>query len=156
MSARLAKPAAALAVVFALGACAAPPPAEAINVAKPICTLAGLVSGIAGKVCSVASHASGALKAGKKLLGGHLGGALEALAGGGTAAKALTAGAVIASLVAWVTGGAKAVLHETASVISTTTRPQLQSTWFSSTYWRMSAISALLTLPFLFAAAVQA
>ncbi len=156
MSGRLAKPAAALAIVFALGACATPPPAEAINVAKPICTLTGLVSGIAGKVCSVASHASGALKAGKKLLGGHLGGALKALTGGGTAARALTAGAVIASLVAWVAGGAKAVLHETASVISTTTRPQLQSTWFSSTYWRMSAISALLTLPFLFAAAVQA
>ncbi len=156
MSARVATPAAVLAVVFTLAAWAAPPPAEAINVAKPICTLAGLVSGIAGKVCSVASHASGALKAGKKLLGGHLGGALKALAGGGTAAKALTAGAVIASLVVWVTGGAKAVLRETASVISTTTRPQLQSTWFSSTYWRMSAISALLTLPFLFAAAVQA
>ena len=153
---RLAKPAAVLAVAITFGACAAPPPAQAVNVAKPICTLAGLVSGIAGKVCSAASHAGSALKAGKKLLGGHLGGAIESLTGGGTAAKALTAGAVVASLVAWVAGGAKVVLNETASVISTTTRPQLQSTWFSSTYWRMAAISALLTLPFLFAAAVQA
>ena len=41
-------------------------------------------------------------------------------------------------------------------MISSTTRPQLQSTWFSSFYWRMAAISALLTLPFLFAAAIQA
>jgi hypothetical protein len=48
------------------------------------------------------------------------------------------------------------VLHETAGVISATSRPQLQSTWFSSSYWRMAAISALLTLPFLFAAAIQA
>jgi hypothetical protein len=157
MTARLATLVTVLALVVTLALCAAPPPAQAVNVVKPICTLAGLVSGIVGKACTVASHAGGALKAGKKLLGGHLGGALEALTGGGgAAAKALTAGAVVASLVAWVAGGAKVVLNETASVISTTTRPQLQSTWFSSTYWRMAAISALLTLPFLFAAAVQA
>ena len=157
MTARLATLVTVLALAVTLAFCAAPPPAQAVNVVKPICTLAGLVSGIVGKACTVASHAGGALKAGKKLLGGHLGGALEALTGGGgTAAKALTAGAVVASLVAWVAGGAKVVLNETASVISTTTRPQLQSTWFSSTYWRMAAISALLTLPFLFAAAVQA
>ena len=157
MTARLATLVTVLALAVTLAFCAAPPPAQAVNVVKPICTLAGLVSGIVGKACTVASHAGGALKAGKKLLGGHLGGALEALTGGGgAAAKALTAGAVVASLVAWVAGGAKVVLNETASVISTTTRPQLQSTWFSSTYWRMAAISALLTLPFLFAAAVQA
>ena len=156
MTARLATLVTVLALAITLAFCAAPPPAQAVNVVKPICTLAGLVSGIVGKACTVASHAGGALKAGKKLLGGHLGGAVEALTGGGTAAKALTAGVVVASLVAWVTGGAKVVLNETASVISTTTRPQLQSTWFSSTYWRMAAISALLTLPFLFAAAVQA
>jgi hypothetical protein len=156
MTRRVTTPVAALAIAFTFAFCAAPPPARALNVAKPICTLAGLVSGIAGKVCSAASHAGSALKAGKKLLGGHLGGAIETLSGGGTAAKALTAGVVVASLVAWVAGGAKVVLNETASVISTTTRPQLQSTWFSSTYWRMAAISALLTLPFLFAAAVQA
>ncbi len=156
MIGRVAKPVALLAVLFAAGIWAAPPPADALNVAKPICTLAGLVSGVAGKVCSAASHASNALKAGKKLLGGHVGGALKALTGASTAVKALTAGAVLASLVAWVTGGAKLLLHETAKVISSTTRPQLQSTWFSSTYWRMTAISALLTLPFLFAAAIQA
>ncbi len=156
MIGRLGKPVALLAVLFTAGAWAAPPPADALNVAKPICTLAGLVSGVAGKVCSAASHAGNALKAGKKLLGGHVGGALKALTGAGTAAKALTAGAVLASLVVWVAGGARLLLDATAKVISTTTRPQLQSTWFSSTYWRMAAISALLTLPFLFAAAIQA
>jgi hypothetical protein len=156
MIGRVGKPVALLAVLFTAGAWAVPPPADAFNVAKPICTLAGLVSGVAGKVCSAASHAGSVLKAGKKLLGGHVGGALKALTGAGTAAKTLTATAALASLVVWVVGGAKLMLHLTAKVISTTTRPQLQSTWFSSTYWRMAAISALLTLPFLFAAAIQA
>ncbi len=156
MNARLGTLAAVLALTVAVTTLAAPPPAKAVNVAKPICTLAGLVSGIAGKVCSAASHAGSVLKAGKKLLGGHLGGALQALSGASTAAKALTAGAVLASIVVWVSGGAKFVLQETAKVISTTTRPQLQSTWFSASYWRMAGISALLTLPFLFAASIQA
>ena len=52
--------------------------------------------------------------------------------------------------------GAQSVLNETASAVSTTTSPQLRASWFSSTYWRMAAIAAVLTLPFLFAAAVQA
>ena len=41
-------------------------------------------------------------------------------------------------------------------MIGTATAPNLQSTWFSSTYWRVAALAAMLTLPFLFAAAVQA
>jgi hypothetical protein len=41
-------------------------------------------------------------------------------------------------------------------VLSDTSSPQLTSTWFSSTYWRVAGISVLLTLPFLFAAAVHA
>ncbi len=55
-----------------------------------------------------------------------------------------------------VLGGAQAVLNDTAAALGATTTPQLRSTWFSSTYWRMAAIAAVLTLPFLFAAAVQA
>jgi hypothetical protein len=55
-----------------------------------------------------------------------------------------------------VLGGASFALHETAAVLGHTTSPQLTSTWFSAAYWRMAAIAALLTLPFLFAAAVQA
>ena len=56
----------------------------------------------------------------------------------------------------WVAGGAHAGLGLVAGVVGRTTRPQLRSTWFSATYWRVAAISALLTLPFLFAAAAQA
>jgi hypothetical protein len=62
----------------------------------------------------------------------------------------------LAALVGWVSGGAKAALNATAKIISKTTRPQLRTTWFSSTYWRMAGIAAILTLPFLFAAAIQA
>jgi hypothetical protein len=57
---------------------------------------------------------------------------------------------------AWVLGGARFALHETAKVLSETTTPQLGTSWFSATYWRVAGIAALLTLPFLFAAAVQA
>ena len=103
------------------------------------------------------------LSAGKKLLGGHVGGALKALSGGaeqrgdsrwrqgrvrGRAGRRSAAGSA---------GGAHAALQLVAGRGRTApTRPQLRSTWFSATYWRVAAIAALLTLPFLFAAAVQA
>jgi hypothetical protein len=154
---RLLAPVTALVLAGALAAsCASPPAAQAFNPVKPICSLAGLVSTLAGKVCSASSHLGRALKAGKKLLGGHLGGALKSLSGAGGAAKALTYGAALAAVGAWVLDGAKLVLHDTAAVIGSTTRPQLESTWFSASYWRMAGVSALLTLPFLFAAAIQA
>jgi hypothetical protein len=147
-----------LLLAMALTRCAGPPPAAALSPVKPICSLAGLVSALAGKVCSAAAHPGQLLGAGKQLLGGHVGGALESLAGDGAApvAKGVAAAAGIAAIGAWVTGGARVALHETAAMIATTTQPQLQSTWFSSAYWRMAAISALLTLPFLFAATIQA
>ncbi len=75
--------------------------------------------------------------------------------GGGGQATASTA-LGLAAIGAWVIGGAKFALDETAKVLSQTTTPQLRSTWFSSAYWRMTAIAAVLTLPFLFAAAIQA
>jgi hypothetical protein len=154
---RLLAPVTALILAGALAAgWASPPAAQAFNPAKPICSLAGLVSSLAGKICSAGSHLGRALKAGKKLLGGHVGGALKALSGASTAAKALSIGAMLAGAGVWVLGGAKLVLHETAGVINSTTRPQLESTWFSASYWRMAGVSALLTLPFLFAAAIQA
>jgi hypothetical protein len=145
-----------LILVVTLAVWASAPPAQALDATKPICTLAGLVSGLAGKLCSAAGHAGRVLKAGQKLLGGHLGGAAETLSGARTATKAITATAALSAIAYWVVGGARLVLHETAAIISATTRPQLESTWFSSSYWRMAGISALLTLPFLFAAAIQA
>ena len=133
-----------VALVAALGvvalAVAAPSSASAFNPIKPLCSAGSLFSGAIGKACSVAGA----------LLGGGGGGGVSAVASKASTALALAAVGV------WVTGGAKFALRETAHVLGRTTTPQLDSVWFSSTYWRVAGISALLTLPFLFAAAVQA
>ncbi len=110
MIARLAKPLALLTVLAALGCCAAPQPAAAINPVKPICTVIGLFSGLVGKLCTAAQHGKQLLAAGKKLLGGHLGGALKALSGS-SAGKAVTTAAELAAIGAWVVGGAKFALQ---------------------------------------------
>jgi hypothetical protein len=158
MTRRLIAPIAVLAVVLTCASWADPPPSAALNILKPVCSLAGDASTLAGKLCSAGSHAGRLLSAGKKLLTGHVSGALESLAGDGasTAAKSVGAVATLAAFSAAVIAGAKFAMHETASLISSTTRPELQSTWFSAAYWRVAGISALLTLPFLFAAAIQA
>jgi hypothetical protein len=109
-----------------------PPTARAFNPVKPICTVAGLFNGVAQKACSVVSQVAGGAAS--------------------TATTALT----VAAVVTWAVGGAKFLLHETSNVLAKTTAPQLTSTWFSSTYWRVAGIAAVLTLPFLFAAAIQA
>ena len=111
---------------------ASPPAARAFNPIKPICTVAGLLNGIAQKACSVVGQVSGGAAS--------------------TATTALT----VAAVVTWAVGGARFLLHETSTVLAKTTAPQLTTTWFSSTYWRVAAIAAVLTLPFLFAAAIQA
>jgi len=136
----------------------APPPAAAASPGGILCGLTGLVSGVLGKVCDVATHAGKVVGAGQKLLGGHIGGAIGTLLGSSapTVAKAATATVALAAIATAVMGGARTLLQETAKVVGATTRPDLTSTWFSSAYWRMAAISALLTLPFLFAAAVHA
>jgi hypothetical protein len=101
------------------------------------------------------------LNAGKQLVNGNLPGAAGSLAGGAVggavgAASSATTAIALASINTWVVGGAQAVLNDTGAALGATTSPRLQSTWFSSTYWRMAAIATVLTLPFLFAAAVQA
>jgi len=139
-----------------------PAPALAVNPIKPVCNVAGLVSGLVGKACKVAQNAPRVLKADKQFSHGHIGKAVKTFvgAGGGSAASSVASKATIAlGLVAiggWVLGGARSALHETAKVLSQTTTPQLRSTWFSSVYWRMAGVAAMLTLPFLFAAAIQA
>lgn len=124
----------------------APTPAvrRAVNIPAPVCTVAGWFSGLAGTLCSVARKGGELLGAGGKLAGGA-----------GTAAKAISVAAVPTGLTVWVTGAAHAVLTATAAVIGGSTRPQLESSWFSASYWRMAAIGMLLTVPFLFAACVQ-
>jgi hypothetical protein len=140
----------------AMGALASP--ALALNPIKPVCSAASLVSGLIGKACSAVQHGDRLLSAGKNLVTGHFGGAVKSLVGesnSSIASKATTALA-LAAMAAWVVGGASYVLHETSAVLNRTTDPQLTTTWFSGTYWRVAGIAAILTLPFLFAAAIQA
>jgi type IV secretion system protein TrbL len=144
----------ALVVVGALWA--APPPASA-SATGVVCSLTGLVSGVLGKICTVATHAGKVVSAGQKLAGGHVGGAIGALTGAGSSVKrAATTAVGLAAIATAVIVGARFALKATAKVIAATTSPNLRSTWFSAFYWRMAAVSALLTLPFLFAAAIQA
>jgi hypothetical protein len=75
------------------------------------------------------------------------------VAGGATNAF----GGVALTLVGgWVASGAESALKETAKVIGASTKPDVTSSWFSASYWKIAAIAALLTLPFLCAAAVHA
>jgi hypothetical protein len=149
----------ALLVVGASCALAAhPSQAEAFNPLKPVCTVASLASGLLGKTCDFLQNAGHLYSAGKKLLGGHVGSALKTVLGEGAsvAGSHATTALGLAAIGAWALGGAKFVLHETAKVLGKDTTPRLGTTWFSATYWRVAGIAALLTLPFLFAAAVQA
>ncbi|HWE08026.1 MAG TPA: hypothetical protein VG325_01650 [Solirubrobacteraceae bacterium] len=143
-----------LTIVAAIWMAVSAPPAHAFSPSGAICSLTGLVSTWASKACDVASHPGRVIGAGKQLLGGHLGGALDALTGAAGKTAAATVG--LAAIATAAVGGARYLLQATAKVIGATTRPNLTSTWFSAAYWRMAAVSALLTLPFLFAAAVQA
>ena len=101
---------------------------------------------------------AGLISAGKKLASGHLGSAVKTVlgSGGSSIGSKATFALGLAAVVTWVLGGARYALQATAEVIARTTSPRLQSTWFSATYWRVAGIAAVLTLPFLFAAAIQA
>jgi hypothetical protein len=142
-----------IAVIATLALSAAPATASA-SVAGTVCSLAGWLSGVAGKICTVASNPGRVLDAGKKLAGGHVGGAIGALAG--SASKTVARAAGLTALVAGVVGGAQYALKRTITAIGSSTNPDLGAVWFSSSYWRMAAVAALLTVPFLFAAAIQA
>ncbi|HTP21876.1 MAG TPA: hypothetical protein VMJ65_19875 [Solirubrobacteraceae bacterium] len=133
------------------------PSAAAISPDNPVCGAAGALSGVAATECGGLSNGGRLLQAGKQLITGNAGGAVNTAVGGAAQAVASTASTAlgVAAIGAWVLGGS-VVLNEAAAAIGHTTAPQLHTTWFSSTYWRMAAIAAVLTLPFLFAAAVQA
>lgn len=134
-----------------------PAPAGA-SIGDAVCGAAGLFSGIAGKACKVLEHGKQIVSAGRQLATGHVGRAVKTALGGGSSGSSGTASTAVglAAIGTWVFGGARFALHETAKVLSETTSPQLTTTWFSSAYWRVAGIAAVLTLPFLFAAAVQA
>jgi hypothetical protein len=143
-------------VVLVSGAGAAP--AAAFNPIKAFCGVAGMASGLLGKACNVAQNPGRILSAGKQILGGHIGGAVKTILGQGSGAvgSGVKAALSLAAIGAWVLGGAKLALHETAKALSMSTSPDLKTSWFSATYWRVAGIASLLTLPFLFAAMIQA
>jgi uncharacterized membrane protein YgcG len=150
---------AALGVLTVASSCApAPARAAAISPDNPVCGAAGVLSGPAATGCEGISNTGRLLTAGKQLITGNVGGAVNTAVGGAAQAVASTASTALglAAIETWVLGGAEVVLNEAAGALSETTSPQLGTTWFSSTYWRMAAIATVLTLPFLFAAAVQA
>ncbi len=126
-----------------------------LNLSRAICGATNPAIGIA---CGgLAANGGALINGGRQLITGNVGGAASTVLGAGAGTLA-TAGATVglAAISASVVGAAGAVLHETAAALGSTTSPQLQSTWFSGTYWRMAAIATMLTLPFLFAATVQA
>jgi len=92
------------------------------------------------------------------ILGGTLGGVPSPGAVGGliSGAAGTASNLVLQGISSWVLGGTKGALEQVAGAIGATTAPNLEGTWFSSTYWRVAALAAMLTIPFLCAAAVQA
>ncbi len=104
----------------------------------------------------LALPSSQAASASSDSLPGTLAGAAGSLLNPVTAGTGVLAGLGLEAIDSSVLSAAAAALSAAARAINETTSPQLQSTWFSSTYWRVAALGALLTLPFLFAAAAQA
>ncbi len=124
---------------------------------KLVCGVAGVINRVAGQVCNVARNSGKIIGAGRKLAGGHVGSAIGTILGGGSSVSSTATTALgLAAIGVWVVGGARFALHQTAKVLGATTAPHLTATWFSSAYWRVAGIAALLTLPLLFAAGVQA
>ena len=139
-------------VVIALAAAAAvvtaPTSPARASVLSPVCPVLKHVPLAPG--CSEASHT---LTAGRALAAGNVGGALSGVLGGalgGVASLGLDA------IAGWAADSARYALHETAVLIDATSTPRLAAPWFAHVYWRLAGISVLLTLPCLFAAAVQA
>ncbi len=137
---------------------ALPAPVSEFSVPNAACGVAGVLNKLVGVACGALSNGGALIKGGKQLITGHVGGAVKTVlgAGSGSVPAAASTALGLAAIGAWVVGGAGAVLHEAAAALGATTTPQLESSWFSATYWRMAAIAAMLTLPFLFAATVQA
>jgi hypothetical protein len=133
-------------------------PASALDRTNQTCRAVGASGRPIAVGCAGDISPGTLVTAGKQLLTGNVGGAVQTVGGGvaGTLASTATTAIGLAAIGTWVVGGAQGVLHDTAAALGATTSPQLRSTWFSATYWRMAAIAAVLTLPFLFAAAVQA
>lgn len=150
--------AALLLVAVTLATCVYPSRASASigSAGSAACKVAGEGGDEAGEACTAVSAAGKVLSVGKKLLSGRVGSAVKTIVGGGGSASTASTALGLTAMVAWVVAGAQFSISETMKVLGQTTKPQLGSSWFSSAYWRIAGIATLLTLPFLFAAAVQA
>jgi hypothetical protein len=102
----------------------------------------------------VLTHLAGGLRPDLVSAGPHgiLGGLLAPLSAG----FGMVAGVGLAAIDSWALSGAQSALREAAGVIGAGTAPHLDSAWFTSEYWRVAGLAAMLTMPFLFAAAIQA
>lgn len=152
--------AAAVAAVLAC-ALASPmtfPEPAAANPLDKLCSVVGTIGeGWWGKTCKVVAHPKQAVGAVKAIASGKPGKAVSVLLNGAKSNVLSGSGAIgIAAIVAWAVGGAHFVLSETAKLLGQTTSPELTASWFSSVYWRVAGVAALMTLPFLIAAAIQA
>lgn len=152
-----------VAVVGVVLACAlasplAFPAPAAANPLDRLCSLVGtLGEGWWGKTCDVVAHPKRVVGAVKAIATGKPGKAVSVLVNGAKSNVLSASGAIgIAAIVAWAVGGAHFVLMETAKLLGQTTSPELTALWFSSVYWRVAGVAALMTLPFLIAAAIQA
>ena len=146
MRARLALAAATLAIAAALSGAAAAPASASIW--KPICSVLRLENPILNP-CSIAHRGITIVKTGAQLATGNVGGAVQTVAGGATSVA-------LGAFASWATAGARYALDETAHLVAASISPSLAAPWFTTVYWRLVGVAALLTLPFLFAAAVQA
>jgi hypothetical protein len=134
------------------------PEAAAANPLDKLCSIIGTIGeGWMGKTCKVAAHPKQVVGAVKAIASGKPGKAVSVLVNGAKSNVLSASGAIgIAAIVAWAVGGAHFVLSETAKLLGQTTSPELTASWFSSVYWRVAGVAALMTLPFLIAAAIQA
>ena len=142
----------------ALAAPMAFPQPAAANPLDKLCSVVGTIGeGWLGKACKVVAHPKQVVGAVKAIASGKPGKAVTVLVNGAKSNVLSASGAIgIAAIVAWAVGGAHFVLSETAKLLGESTSPELTATWFSSVYWRVAGVAALMTLPFLVAAAIQA
>jgi hypothetical protein len=139
---------------LAFASSVAPPPASA-GIKSLACDAANAASKLVGKACDLVKNPGKAVKAGKDFATGHVGSAVKTVIGASSASTASTA-LGLAAIATWVADGAKFSLDETTKTLGEHTTPQLRTTWFSARYWSIAGIATLLTLPFLFAAVIQA
>ena len=120
------------------------PAAAAVSPDNPVCGAAGLFSGPTATAAKASRTAAGCSRRASNSSPGNVGGAVNTAVGRRRTVDRLDrrhrARARARRRV--VLGAAEVALNETAAALGRTTTPQLHTTWFSSTYWRMAAIAA--------------